>query len=344
MVSCLSILVIIFSVIWGTSKQKSHLSACLTAQEKTDLEHFFRSLLFDRYGAFVLFGSKPLCDMLLTDTDSTVAEEMFQQWIDSLPEDKRKEFKDWRGNRQQVELEPEYNLYRGWLAWEKVRKTFEMKRFILRIAPLRGPDSYELVFVNIQQAALTLAENYTIFKNAAEMDFHPLQVVFELQNPDPVFWRRVLSLPNHLTKGLLFGFGLRNSIYGDWSFSCPKSQAATDWEKLAVDWGKLGMEYLDRVYPMRSDGFVPLFGAATQERAVPALENRVVEYLKNTTTSASTSTVKFGEGSPSNFTIPLFGAIEGDDTVQKYTKEKAEIEKRYRGKDLVEVTLQRLAS
>jgi hypothetical protein len=44
--------------------------------------------------------------------------------------------------------------------------------------------SYELVLINIQQTALVLAENYEIFKNSAEMDFHPLQTMFEAKNPD----------------------------------------------------------------------------------------------------------------------------------------------------------------
>jgi hypothetical protein len=34
--------------------------------------------------------------------------------------------------------------------------------------------------------------------------------------------------------------------------------------------------------------------------------------------------------------------MEGDATVKKYEKEKIEIEKKYLGKDLIEVTLQRL--
>ena len=295
-------LVIIFSIPACNSKKQSLLSACLTTEEKADLEYFFRLLIFENYGAFVLFGSKPVCEMYLCDTESTAADTAFQEWFDSLPDDKRTEFKARMTNKTQVEPELERNPYRGWLAWEKVRKTFEMKHYILRIAPLRGPNRYELMLVNIQQTSLIMAKNYTIFKNPARMGFHPLQIVFELQNPDSIFWKNVFSIPNHVAKGLLFGFGLRNSIYGDLRFTYSNTKTSSE------------------------------------------LKKHIVRHLKSASSAVSTNQVKIGEGSPSNFTIPLFGAIEGDDTAEKYTKEKIEIEKIYRGQDLVEVTLQRLAS
>jgi hypothetical protein len=323
----------------------------LTTEEKVDLECFFRSLIFEHYGAFVLFGSKPLCDMCLRDTESTKAKDVLQQWLNALPDNKREEYEAWAKNKTQVKSESEHNLYRGWLAWEKVRKTFEMKRYILRIAPLPGPASYELVLVNIQQTALTLAENYAIFKNVAEIDFHPLQIVFELQSPDPIFWKKVLSTPNHLTKGLLFGFGLRNSLFGDWQFSCSKSKTSTDWGKDIVDYLKKTPPVISTNPTKGEERFMPLFSTVDRDQLTLELAKsslmfgrHAVEYLKNAVTSVSTVAVKPGQGSPSNFTIPLFGAIDGDDVAQKYRKEKMEIEKIYRGQDLVEITLQRLAN
>ncbi len=51
------------------------------------------------------------------------------------------------------------------------------------------------------------------------MDFHPLQVVFEAEDPNSEFWKKVMSIENHLAKGLLFGFGRQNSLFGSWAFS-----------------------------------------------------------------------------------------------------------------------------
>jgi hypothetical protein len=40
----------------------------------------------------------------------------------------------------------------------------------------------------------------------------------ELQNPHSVFWNNVFKIDNHLAKGLLFGFGRKNSFFADWEF------------------------------------------------------------------------------------------------------------------------------
>lgn len=282
-------LVTIFSLGSCSSKKQPLLSACLTAEEKKDLDFFFRLLIFENYGAFVLFGSKPLCEMFISDTECTAGDEAFQQWFDSLPEQKKAEIKAKIKNK--VEDDPVYerNPYRGWLAWEKVQKKIEMKHYILRIAPLRGPSGYEVMLANTERTALTMQENYEIFREASGMEFQPFQVIRELINPNALFWKNIFSLPNHLAKGLLFGFGLKNSQLGHQRFS-------------------------------------------------HHLEKDSTEHI------VSTTRVEFGSGSPSNFNIPLFGTVLGDETIEKYKKEKVEIEKIYEGKDLVEVTLRRLAS
>ncbi len=304
-----------FSMSACNNKKQLMLSACLTAEEKKDLEYFFRFLIFENYGAFVLFGSKPLCEMHLSDLGSKEENETaFQKWLESLPEDERAALEAKLAKKPKERIELKRNLYNGWLAWEKVGKTFNMKRYILRIAPVPVPGrsheaipgSYQVMLADIQQTAVIMAENDTIFKNAAGMEFHPLQAVFELQNPDSVFWKNVFAVQNHLVKGLLFGFGLKNSIFGHWHFT-----------------------YLNEQLSSQSKDH---------------LGDHIVEYLKNAYYRRSTTPVKYTEGSLSNFTIPLFGIVDGDDTAEKYKKEKVMIEKIYRGQDFVEVTLQRLAS
>jgi hypothetical protein len=293
-------LVIIFSSDACYSKQQSSFSACLTTEEKADLEYFFRLLMFENHGAFVLFGSKPLCEMCLRDTESKDADVAFQQWFDSLSDEKRKEFKARMTNKTQQEPEFERNPYRGWLALNKVLPTFAEKRFIFRLVPLRAPGRYELILINVQQVSLILTKYYTVFKNAAGMDFNPSQIVFELQDPESIFWKKVFAVPNHVAKGLLFGFGLSNSIYGDLRFRYSNTKISSE------------------------------------------LKRNAVKQLKKLPSSLSSNPIKHGGKSPSNFTIPLFNAMEGDATVKKYEKEKIEIEKKYLGKDLIEVTLQRL--
>ena len=299
-------LVIIFSAGGCNSKKQPVLSSCLTAEEKMDLEYFLRFLIFENYGAFVLFGSKPLCEMYVSDCDPEVIEATRQKRLASMSDDERIQWECELAKRKAsgslIEVEFTRNPYDGWLALEKTIKTFRIKQYIIGVDDQSERGDRRIVLANIQKTALILAENYLIFKDAAGMDFHPLQVVFELQNPNSKFWKNIFETKNHVAKGLLFGFGLKNSLFGDWRFKQFHKNLSTE------------------------------------------LDKEVAEYLKNASFNVSTETVEFGKGSPSNFTIPLFGIIEGDDAVERYKKEKREIEKVYLGQDLVEVTLHRLAS
>ena len=160
------------------------------------------------------------------------------------------------------------------------------------------------MFINIQQVALVLANHYETFKQAAGgIDFHPLQAAFELQDPNSTFWNNVLSMQNHLAKGLLCGFGYRNSLFGDWRCSFQNGKLALPSE---------------------------------------AYRKEVENYLEEALFIPSTTPIASGKISLSNFTIPLFGMFPDDETAEKYRREKEIIEKIYRGQDVVEVTLQRL--
>ncbi|HEY2810067.1 MAG TPA: hypothetical protein VGJ00_01565 [Rhabdochlamydiaceae bacterium] len=316
--SIIGVLCFIFTVFLLSAYNKSKeplLSACLTPEEKQDLDYFFRFLIYENYGAFVLFGSKPLCQMNLPDTkyDPTLTD--LTEWIDAMPENDRKQFEMIQKKaRERAKKTPKLkrNPYQGLLALEKVLNTFKMKNYILRIDPplLEGDDqkepSYEVMLINIQQTAIVMAENYTIFKEAAKMDFHPLEAVFELQNPKSAFWEKVFSLENHIAKGLLFGFGLKNSIFGNWRMSCSNGQ-------------------LD----LPSDNY----------------KESIMDYLKSLPFNMPCHNPKapFCAEPLRHCIIPLFEMVQGDEMTEKYTKEKAVIERWYNGKDFVEITLKRLA-
>ena len=304
-------IVTIFSAIACSNKKQPLLSASLTAEEKADLEYFFRFLIFENYGDFVLFGSKPLCEMHLSDTESPSREAAFQKWLHALPDEERAKIEAIKKTKTEPRTELERNPYRGWQALEKVRQHLKINNFILRLVPVHIPNSdeltpgsYDLKLINIQQTALILAENYEIFKRAAGMDFQPLEAVFELQNPDSIFWKNVFAMRNHLAKGLLFGFGLKNSIFFDWEAEYTKEQLPVASEKYRQD---------------------------------------ILDYFKHTPVNVSATPTPFCQGNLSNFTIPVFGMVAGNEMKEKYTKEKAAIEKMYRGQDMVEVTLQGLA-
>jgi hypothetical protein len=271
-----------------------------------DLQTFLHYLLFDNYGAYVLLGSKPLCELSVHNMDSPAVDEAFQKFWGKLTDEEREKIKEAKRKSQakQDNLDDEMDLescrYRGWLAFQKLTDRFKLKGFLFRAIPTLRPDTYDILFINIQQTAIVLADNYEVFKQATGMDFHPLQVVFEAQDPNSLFWTHVMAIENHMAKGLLFGFGHKNSLFGQWVFSSRS--------------GTLNMP--DEKYRQEIESF-----------------------LEQSMQPVSTDIVPKGD---SSWHVPLFGSVSGDETAEKYGKERAVIERAYRNKDMVEVTLNQL--
>src|SRR5690348_16699402 len=154
------LIVILFSLSSCNGQKQPVLSACLTPEEKKDLEYFFRFLVFENCGAFVLFGSKPLCEMSLQDTDNPPTEADFQKWVDSMSEDDQKQFRiiEKKARKRQTKTpQLKRNPYLGVLALEKVKKTFRINNYILRIVPAEAAplsqriSHYDVMLINIQQ-------------------------------------------------------------------------------------------------------------------------------------------------------------------------------------------------
>ena len=103
--------------------------------------------------------------------------------------------------------------YKGWLAWKKISHQLDNNRFLMFIQPdEEGKTCYDLFFVDILKTAAILAENYDYFKKITGMDFDPIAIVYEIKDPQSQFWNRVFRLETHLAKGLLFGYGKKNSL------------------------------------------------------------------------------------------------------------------------------------
>lgn len=309
LLSCI-FFVIFFSLPGCNQNKHSSLTACLTDEEKKDLEYLLRLLIFENHGAFVLFGSKPLCEVCVMDTDDAEVDELeHQQLLASMSLEERAKYdealKKLESKADREKIIFERNPYKGLLALEKIIGKLNIKKYIL-VADHEGMYGVRcdctLILANTQRVALVLAESYPIFREASGMDFHPLEMALELQDTHSVFWNNVFKGDNHLAKGLLFGFGRKNSFFEDWNLK---------------KWSK---------------------NPSLQ------LSEQAVSYLKSIPSRPSTTRVKIGEGGPSNFTIPIFGAIEDDEMIGLYKKEKKEIEKIYHGNNFVDITLQRLAS
>ena len=200
---------------------KKKIQLPLTSEEVKDLEYFLNLLLFENHGAFVMFGSKPISDMTLIDTER--AETLWEQKLASMSEEERaqwnKAFKEMEEKGDIIKPGFLRNPFKGWLAWEKINNRFNKKRFLMLIKPqAEGSAFYDLLLVDILKTALILAQHYDYFKEIAGTDFDAFGIIYELENPQSLFWDRVFQLENHLAKGLLFGYGKKNALIFDCQF------------------------------------------------------------------------------------------------------------------------------
>lgn len=209
---------------------KKKIEPQLTSEEVKDLEYFLNLLLFENYGAFVIFGSKPICDMTLIDTER--GEAIWEQKLAAMSEEERAQ---WDKRLKEMEergdiLKPGFlsNPYKGWLALEKISRQFNKNRFMMLIKPqAEGSAFYDLLFIDIPKTAVTLAEHYDYFKKITDIDFDPFSIVYELKDSQSLFWNRVFKMENHLAKGLLFGYGEKNALLFDCQFKHLEKENAT---------------------------------------------------------------------------------------------------------------------
>jgi hypothetical protein len=174
----------------------------LTSEERIWMEKFFKDILLDQSAIFTLCGSKP---MTTIDIHYHSDEEVMA-WFNQLPEEQKK---------NSIVIE-NYDLPQNWEKWEKICPRFPMSRFLFfkRSNP-EDPKFASLYFVNIAKVALTLQENYVIFKRETGFKFNPLEVVVAMKDW-PEFWEEVFG--NSTLLGLLYGYGLKNSSSFTWKY------------------------------------------------------------------------------------------------------------------------------
>ena len=189
---------------WGChSTSKASSKHELLPEEKIWMHRFFEHLLLDNCGIYTLWGSKPMVrfEMCLYSSEE------LSKLQDEVEENE---------NAETVTIE-NYNFPENWEKWEKIRDQFNIRRFL--IFKRDSPDDPKLpwiFFVNIYETALVIQKNYPIFRKRIGEDFDSLDVVFELQEESSKFWDIVFEQSELV--GLLYGFGLENSLCFSWKY------------------------------------------------------------------------------------------------------------------------------
>ena len=124
------------------------------------------SLLFQDFGVYVLFGSKPMAVTAILNNEE--AEEYQNQIWAALSEDEKKEYeKELEKEKKKGSLieNLEHDPYQCWKTFQKILKELHVKKFVFGLWPVEDTLSqYQLYIADIQKTALVIEKNYDVFR------------------------------------------------------------------------------------------------------------------------------------------------------------------------------------
>ena len=133
----------------------------VTLEERQWLGKFFDDLLFWENGAYTLWGSKPLTEIVLYH----YTEEQRAEQIKSIPKEEL----------ENCYVIDQYDLPVNWEKWEKISSRFHLNRYLLFKSHSSEDGEVSFVyFVDILKTAAVIQDHYDLFSRAIGFDFHPL--------------------------------------------------------------------------------------------------------------------------------------------------------------------------
>ncbi len=162
----------------------------LTSSERNAVEAVFQHVFLEEGGIYTLWGDKPMTGFIISE------------------------------NFRVKDREMNYLSLQDWVIFENVIKGCKFRRFHLFKIPreisISGAGSYQDGYlVNVPETVKTIRSHYDVFRKTVGFDFDPLEQVLTMQNPDSLFWEKVLK--NKCLLGILFGYGDRNaSLFEKW--------------------------------------------------------------------------------------------------------------------------------
>jgi hypothetical protein len=194
-----------FSACTFQPKSKSSSKHSISDEERIWMKEFFTDLLFEDFGAYVLYGTKPMSWSCLENLPTEEEKAEWNAYYESLlPEEKAKfverRVHDFKGNFQK---------------WEQIKDRLPIRQYLFGLFPNAVSKKVEnLLFVNIEQTIRAFLANYEDFRRVLGYDFDPIDAVFDIENRESKFWNEVLK--HHALIGILLGFGRDNAWFFDW--------------------------------------------------------------------------------------------------------------------------------
>lgn len=127
------------------------------------MEEFYLRFLFIEGGAYTLFGSKPITEIILDKRSKELKEKEYQDFLNTLTENEKIAIE----RQATLEWNPQYDFEVTWEDWEKSLDKEQINRFLLVHFP-RTPIDLDFVYlVNILETATLLQKNYYLFRKTS---------------------------------------------------------------------------------------------------------------------------------------------------------------------------------
>jgi hypothetical protein len=173
-----------------------------TSKDQKWLQEFCEEIFISNAGIYTLYGSKPITEGSIYYITEEEATRRINELIDLADENEKEELK-----KSIVYID--YTFNNSWDEWKKQSPGLDLDSFLFAEWPTSDPCEKQWLFVNIKETSFILQKYYTFFKDCYGKDFSPLEIVYEIQNENSIFWNAVFK--HHGLRGLLHGFGEHNS-------------------------------------------------------------------------------------------------------------------------------------
>ena len=190
-----------------------------------------------------------------------------------------------------------------WKVWEKVKDQLPMHNFIITTKVWNEPHAPDIVVISITNLIVVLDGNYDLFKQKIGHDFNPTQVAFEYTDGEGNFTEFWEKVyEDEVLKGLIFGYGKKNALF------------YKHW------WEDFYCNQKIKNYP--------------KQLAYWQNVKFICTHLKETVFKKKLSYEEIE--------LPFFSHLPHDPVVEQYKHQRKEIIKAYKGKDSLQITLQKL--
>ena len=222
----------------------------ITEAERVWIKNFFRCLLFENMGAYVLYGSKPVSISCIEEPLSEEEKAEWNAYFDSLSEEEKRKIEFVK--KKYCDYADDYKKL------EEIKLKLPINQYLFGRFPCKSSDKVDFaLFINIEMTLRILLEYYEDFRRVLGYDFDPFQVVFEVENRDSKFWNRIMS--NHALVGILLGYGRDNAWFFEWKMKNKKSEGRLG--NFVRSLPSIVYEERDIDDPTPSDFTLPIFGS-----------------------------------------------------------------------------------